>query len=438
MTTVSLYISSRRLLRKGMVILLMLGLGSLAVSAQHHTIYSPLISSLQVVGGKDWLSMPIVELNGEAIHISFDEMSHDYHRYTYKIEHCEADWKVTEGLLESDYLAGFNANQPIEDFQQSINTNKLYTHYSLTIPNDQCRIKTSGNYQVTVFDENEDNTPVLKACFMVVEPLVDISLTSTSNTDIDVNKSHQQVNMAIDYANLPVSTPSEQLKTIVLQNGKWSSAAVQPHPDMITYKKMKWQHVRDLIFPAGNVYRKFEMLDLNHTTMGLDEIKWDGEDFHAYVQADMPRPSYVYDEAPHGSFYIRNSDNIENDYASDYAWVHFTLKVPQQKEDIYINADWTYDNCQSSAKMEYNEEHQCYEAAVLLKQGYYSYRYVVKQKGRNTETTFMCGDSLSDNRFIGLPSEGNFYQTNNTYQALVYYRGNGERADRLVGYATTQ
>lgn len=438
MTTISQYISSHRLLHKGIALLLMLGLGSLAVSAQHHTIYSPLISSLQVVGGKDWLSMPIVELNGEAIHISFDEMSHDYHRYTYRIEHCEADWKTTEGLLESDYLAGFNANQPIEDFQQSINTNKLYTHYSLTIPNDQCRIKMSGNYQVTVFDENEDNTPVLKACFMVVEPLVDISLTSTSNTDIDVNKSHQQVNMAIDYANLPVSNPSEQLKTIVLQNGKWSSAVVQPHPDIITYKKMKWQHVRDLIFPAGNVYRKFEMLDLNHTTMGLDEIKWDGEDFHAYVQADMPRPSYVYDEAPHGSFYIRNSDNIENDYASDYAWVHFTLKAPQQKEDIYINADWTYDNCQSSAKMEYSEEHQCYEAAVLLKQGYYSYRYVVKQEGRNTEATFMYGDSLRDNRFIGLPSEGNFYQTDNTYQALVYYHGNGERADRLVGYATTQ
>ena len=31
----------------------------------------------------------------------------------------------------------------------------------------------------------------------------------------------------------------------------------------------QWTHCRDLIFPAGNVYRKFEMLDMNHTTMVL-------------------------------------------------------------------------------------------------------------------------------------------------------------------------
>lgn len=65
------------------------------------------------------------------------------------------------------------------------------------------------------------------------------------------------------------------------------------------------------------------MLDMNHTTMGLDEMKWDGNEFHAFVQPDLPRPSYVHDEAPQGSFFIRNSENIDNDFISDYAWVHF-------------------------------------------------------------------------------------------------------------------
>lgn len=399
---------------KGFVMLLLLFMQSHTSFAQYHAVYSPSVASLQVVGGDDWQAMPIVELNGAAIHISFDEMSHDYHRYVYKIEHCEADWKVTEGLFGSDYLAGFNANPPIDDCQQSINTNRLYTHYSLAIPNEQCRIKMSGNYQLTVFvfDENDGNTPVLKVCFMVVEPIADISLAVSSNTDIDVNKTHQQVSMKVDLSKLNISNPSAQIKTVVLQNGKWSSAVTQPQPDIVTGKEMRWQHVRDLIFPAGNVYHKFEMLDLNHTTMGLDEIKWDGEDFHAYVQTDMPRPSYVYDEAPHGAFYIRNSDNVENDVASDYAWVHFTLNSPYQQGDVYLNADWTYDSCLPSVKMQYNASRHCYETAVLLKQGYYSYRYV------------------------GVPTEGDFYQTQNEYQALVYYRGNGERTDRLVGYAT--
>jgi hypothetical protein len=34
-----------------------------------------------------------------------------------------------------------------------------------------------------------------------------------------------------------------------------------------------------------------------------------------------------------------------------------------------------------------------------------------------------------------VPSEGNFYQTENNYQALVYYRERGGRTDRLVGFA---
>lgn len=62
---------------------------------------------------------------------------------------------------------------------------------------------------------------------------------------------------------------------------------------------------------------------MNHTTMGLDEMKWDGNEFHAFVQPDLPRPSYVHDEAPQGAFFIRNSENIDNDFISDYAWVHF-------------------------------------------------------------------------------------------------------------------
>lgn len=438
MVTKSLYVSYLRLLKKGAMLLFVAHTACLGTFAQHHVVYSPNVASLQVVGGSNWQAMPIVELNGEPIHISFDEMSHDYHRYTYKIEHCDADWKVTDGLFESDYLVGLNGNPPIGNCQQSINTNRLYTHYSLTIPNQECRIKMSGNYQLTIFDENDDNTPVLKACFMVVEPLVDISLTSTSNTDVDVNKQHQQVNMTMNYAQLSVSHPSAQFKIVVLQNGKWSSAVIQPQPDVVSYKEMRWQHVRDMIFPAGNVYRKFEMLDLNHTTMGLDEIQWDGEDFHAFVQADMPRPSYVYDEAPSGAFYVRNSDNVENDIASDYAWVHFSLKAPRQSKDIYINGDWTYDSCLPTSKLTYNEATQSYEAAILLKQGYYSYRYVMTQEAREAGNGEEQENSAKDEHFVGIPSEGNFYQTKNTYQGLVYYRGNGERTDRLVGYATTQ
>ena len=66
----------------------------LGVAAQRSEILSPRIASLQVVAGDNWQSMPVVELNGQSILIAFDDLTHEYHRYTYKIEHCDADWKV--------------------------------------------------------------------------------------------------------------------------------------------------------------------------------------------------------------------------------------------------------------------------------------------------------------------------------------------------------
>jgi hypothetical protein len=41
---------------------------------------------------------------------------------------------------------------------------------------------------------------------------------------------------------------------------------------------------------------------------------------------------------------------------------------------------------------------------------------------------------LPDGTIRTMPTEGDFYQTENSYQMLVYFRGQGERTDRLVGF----
>ena len=389
------------------------------VMAQRSEVFSQRISSLQVVAGNNWLAMPVVQLHGDPVNIAFDDMTHEYRRYVYRVEHCDADWKVSSDLFPSDYMVGFNGDLTIGDYDESINTNRLYTHYRLRIPNDNCRITMAGNYKLTVYDEDGGNEAVLTACFMVVDPLLKVSASYTSNTDVDINKNHQQVSFDVRYSDVRVTDPSRQLRTVVLQNGRWDNAVWDAKPSYVSADGLQWSHVRNLIFPAGNVYRKFEMLDMNHTTMGLEELKWNGEDFHAFVFPDLPRPSYVHDEAPQGSFYIRNSDNSENDYASDYAWVHFTLKAPHQQGDVYLNGDWTCDRFLPAYKMEYHEQEGVYRASVLMKQGYYSYQYLVVR---------------DDGTVMPVDSEGSFFQTANKYQVLVYYRGTGDRTDRLVGY----
>ena len=392
--------------------------------AQCHETYNQRIATLQVVAGTDWLSMPITQLDGNPINIDFDDLTHDYHRYTYKIEHCDADWNVSQGLFESDYLQGFNGDLVIDNVESSVNTNHLYTHYHLAIPNENCHITMSGNYKLTVYDDNAEagKGKMLTACFMVAEPLVNVGIEATTSTDIDTQQEHQQVRMTLNHHNLRLTHPN-QIKTVVLQNGRWDNCVTNARPDYTSDTQMAWQHVRQFIFQGGNEYRKFEFLDVDHPTMGIDDIRWDGKDYHVYLQPDMPRPNYTHDEVAQGAFYVRNSDNEENNTASDYALVHFTLQAPRQQGEVFVNANWTNDSFLPKYKMSYEASDHSYHLTLPLKQGYYSYQYLVLKP---------------DGKTAPVSSEGNFYQTHNTYQALVYYRGTSDRADRLVGFATTK
>lgn len=399
----------------------------LHASAQRNEIYRNEIKTLQVVCGDKWLALPVSRLGDDSrenrINISFDDLTHTYRRYTYRLTHCEADWTPSEGLFASDFIEGFSYDIPIDDVTESINTNVLYTHYKLSIPNDRCRIKLSGNYMLTVIDD-ETGEKVLDACFMVADQQAGVSLEATTNTDIDTNKEHQQISMRLSYNGLRVTDPESQIKTCVLQNRRWDNARINIPPQYKTTNGLEWTHNKSLIFDAGNEYHKFEVLATSHATMGIDRISWDGTNYHAHIYHDTPRPNYLYDEDANGAFYIRNSDNTENDITCEYVYVHFTLESPQKfKDDIYINGDWTYDKFLPEYKMEYNDEKKQYEGCVLLKQGYYSYQYlIIDSKGQP---------------YIA-PTEGNYSQTENKYQALVYYRNSGDRTDKLVGYQEIQ
>ena len=68
--------------------------------------------------------------------------------------------------------------------------------------------------------------------------------------------------------------------------------------------------------------------------------------------------------------------------------------------------------------MVYNPEAEVYQTSFKLKQGFYNYKYVVvDDKGTLDEGAI----------------SGNFYQTENNYKVLVYYRDLGARFDRLIG-----
>ena len=395
------------------------------LAAARHQIVAPNFKSLQVVLNNDWTALPIMRLgSNDALSISFDELSHNYLRLIYQIEPCNPDWTPCEGLFENDWLEGFN-NRPIENYENSLNTTVLYTHYQMQIPNEDCRLKMSGNYRLHIIDEENDEE-VIVVEFRVVEPLMDIGLGVTTNTDIDLNKSHQQIEMKVNYNNIRVSNANEQIQTFVMQNGREDNMKQNVRPNYTTMSGLTWKHNMGMIFEAGNEYHKFEVLDPSHPTMGLAHITWDEQErrFHAFPFYVEPQRNYVYDVDADGAFVIRNSDNIEIDNTSDYVYVHYKLKPYRQYDNTHIRIDgrWTVEP-KDTYTMTYDEEDQSYNAVILQKLGYYNYLLLMADYDGTTHL---------------LPEDGSFYQTENSYTALVYFKGIGERSWRLVGVHETK
>ena len=395
--------------------------------AQRHEINDENIRSLQVVANQKWMDLPIMVLNDGKISIDFDDLTHTYRRLTYRLEHCEADWKPSVGLFESDVVDGFIAGNTIDDVKESTLTNTLYTHYHLNIPNDKCQPKLSGNYRLSVYDDSGSDHPLLTACFMLTEPAessMGVRLNITTQTDQSINREQQQAEMLIDYGPYTVSNPQQQIKTVVLQNRNWLDARWNSKPQYVMPNGLRWSHNQDYIFWAGNEYRKFEILSTNVASMGVDKIGWDGKIFHAYLYPTTPFLNYLYDEDADGAFLIRNSDNVEINTTSDYMLTHFQLNVPSPYPyRIFLNGDWTYDRLLPAYEMTYNSAGGYYEAVVPLKLGYYNYQFLaVDEQGR-----------LSSFRV-----DNSHYQTENSYQALIYFRPPGGRTDKLVGYANVR
>ena len=76
-----------------------------------------------------------------------------------------------------------------------------------------------------------------------------------------------------------------------------------------------------------------------------------------------------------------------------------------------------------TTKMKWNENSGRYSHPMLLKQGFYNYKFVIVEEDGSIDQSIQ-------------PS-GNYWQTENEYQILVYYRFPGGRFDELLGYGTT-
>lgn len=377
-------------------------------------------------------SYPILDLGASTpLLLSFDDLDGDSKNYTYSVEQCNMYWEPSN-LAQMEYIDGFTEER-IEDYEFSFNTLQPYTHYRLAFPNNRMRFTKSGNYLLKVYDNENGKSLAITRRFVVVEPLVGIAPRMVRPNVAGKMQTHQEIDFVVNHEKLKINRPMQEIRAAVLQNGRWDNAITDLPPFLYRPNELIYDYQDKIVFPAGKEFRPLDIRSMRYRAQGIASIQQTDDNYEITLQKDLKRVNDAYFQRVDidGNFVIENNDrsNLDPDLTCNYAEVLFPLSSPQPfyDYDVYIVgalSDW---QLKPEFKMVYNNAVNAYVAKVQLKQGYYDYMYglvPVKNKAKTTP--------VPDFSEI----EGNWYETENQYTILIYYRPFGERYDRVIGAAT--
>ena len=400
-------------------------LPAMAVAEDTRTqIFDPSFKTLKVQVEGDFFSPPVIMLGTDRrITISFDEMGDDRSYLRYTLTHCDERWQPS-GLLDSEMLDGFNEAE-VTDYSFSANTFRHYVNYHITIPGEGMRPLLSGNYLLRVYREDDMEVPVLQARFAISEERVGVSGSVSTITDRGANDMWQQLSFKVHTGEYEVRDAYGDVTVVVEQNGVEQPQSLALKPIRMSPGSLVYEHSPGLVFPAGNEYRRFETVRTDYAGMHVDSNAYEDDGYTAILQTDYERASrpYSYDSTQQGRFKIDEYNSTDPELGADYVLTRFTLDFPRvMNGDVYVDGEFTHHLADDSSRMTYNEATGLYELTMLLKQGSYNYRYVLKGEDAGLPTAS--------------PVEGDKYETQNQYTVKVFHRVPGSRYTRLIGSAT--
>ena len=364
------------------------------------------------------VAVPIFALN-DSFQIEFDDLFGNEANYYYELTHCDYDWKPSQ-LAKPEYLQGFD-NQRIQDYTNSFNTLQLYSHYRLSFPNRFTQFLVSGNYMLKIL--NEDKEVIFSRKFILYEDLVSVPMQVKRARNMSVIEQKQNIDFSIKSTNIAFQNPIKNVKVMLMQNGRFDNPITNIKPMYTIANDLIYKYDAETQFWGGNEFLYYENKDIRAATNNVGKVDSNGGIYNAYLYTNVARANNQYTFAPdiNGSFLVKNIGAENNTIEADYAWVFFSLSAPAfyEKKDIYVNGMFNNYAKTADNKMDYNAAKATYEKAIMIKQGFTNFQYVVADK-----------NGVVDNANA---IDGNFYQTENNYFAIVYYRENNQRFDRIIG-----
>ena len=404
----------------------------LFVAAQRYpdAVFMPNIKTAKLFSQNNQESMPVIKLHSaDLLELHFDDVDPTAKNYYYSLELCNADWTPAD-LNTFDYISGFTQVHLTEYRNSSITLSK-YIHYTALIPDKNCMPTKSGNYMLRVYlDSDTSKIAFTKRIFVVDYNKAMISAIVQQPYDNQLNQTHQKVQLSVNMMQLNPINPQQQVQVVILQNYRWDNAVTNIIPSFIRDNTLEYNGELDCLFPSGREYRWVDLRSYKFSSDRIDKIDKEANPNEVYLRPDYNRTNirYIYTVDYNGWYDINTTENINPWWQTDYAKVHFYYtppgNQPYSNRDVYILGDLTGNKLGNTGKMKFNAEKGYYEKTMLLKQGYYFYTYATAP----LNVAFPKGDvSVTD---------GNYWETENEYTTLVYYRSYNGRHDELVALST--
>lgn len=388
----------------------LLSLGSLAFGQN--------IQSIQLFNPQTNDETPVITMNQQLV-LSFDDLTNSSELYRYTIKHFDRNWE-DDNLFFSE-IANGSMNALLDQFQYSFNTLQAYTHYTLKFPNEKIQPKISGNFELIVYKSSVDQ-PLFKRRFSIVEENVNLALNISRIADAKNPNINQRVEVQAVSKAGDLTSNVNSMSLTVMQNNNPNMKITNQKPSATMGNQLLFQQL-GLAFPGNN---EFYYFDNKNMRMAADMVREtgivDGVN-QTYLHPVWAYPlNYQYQPDVNGAWYYRRNDlGLERDAAreADYAWVHFSIDSDPIDKELYVVGGFNDFKATKEFQMHYDEAAKKYVAKVYMKQGFYNYILATKE----------ANGSLNLGEI-----NGNFWQTENLYQAFLYYKPFGRNYDGLAGY----
>ena len=290
----------------------------------------------------------------------------------------------------------------------------------LKIPNQQTRgLLKSGNYMVSIYDDYDEL--VFSRKFMIVEELVNVGVSIKRSRDVKFVNEKQSVDYVVASNSFNFFNPMENIKTVIIQNNNLNSTISGLKPQYALGNELIYRYNTESSFWGGNEFLFYENKDIRAANVGVQFIELK-DLYHNYLFLDVVRKDqpYTYNPDINGNFLVTVLDRDPR-VEADYAMMHFSLLYPEDlgNKSIHVYGNFNNYAITEETRLAFNPETNNYECSFLLKQGFYNYKYVVVDEDGNIDEGAISG---------------NYWETENNYKVLVYYRDIGARFDRLIGF----